>query len=1159
MQLSILRWRFNRPLFGLAILATVLVCYGQGTQALITGVVRDPSGAVVPGTVVRATNTATNVFVQTVTNASGIYTLDFMLPGQYTITAEKNGFKRFERSGVTVRVSDRLSLDILLEMGQITERVVVQAGAPLLETASASLGTVVDNRRIAELPLMHGNPLMLQLMAPGLTFNGNVAWTRPFDSAASESSFNGAQLKSTEYLLDGVPDTYQRASAYTPSVEFVQEYKVETATYDASQGHSGGAWVNLSLKSGTNQLHGSVYDYLQNPVLNANQFFNNKAGVPKPWSYWNRWGGAAGGPIQKNKLFWFFGYEGIRDAQIENSVALTVPTAAERTGDFSQLLALGSQYVIYDPATTTDLGNGRLSRQPFPGNIIPPGRISPIGQKFVNYYPLPNQTGGADGRNNYYYGKAEPDTYYSFSGRVDEVINDRQRLYGHFVDSNRHQGPYRYYFPGANGQNLYYKNRGGMVDYTYTLNAQTVLNVRYGYTRFLAQHFPQTEGFDLSSVGMPSYIQAATPPLAHYFPRIAPSGFQALNTESQDYTIGNIHSIYGGVSRSQGKHLLRLGADFRVYQQNAQSLSGENGTFNFGGYLNGPLDNSPSAPLGPGIAGLLLGLPSGGGLTLNDSYAASTHYCAVYLQDDWKITSKLTLNLGIRYEYEGPIVERYNRSVRGFDFVDPNPIQAAAAANYAKNPIPQVPASQFQTIGGLTYAGVNGQPRGLYGSFTHDFAPRFGLAYSINPRTVIRAGYGVFFDSVGITTQTPILTGYSQTTNIIPTLDNGVTFIASLANPFPNGFLQPTRNTAGLSTYVGNSISFFDTKPYRPYNQRWSVDVQRELSSNIMVDIAYVGSKGVHLFQGTEDTGLSSITVSKELDGIPNQYLSTSPVRDQKTIDMLTLQVPNPFYGLLPGTGLAGKTVSVSQLLRPYPQFTGMTMNTTGGYSWYHALQSRIQKRLANGFTLMGAWTWSKNMEAMYYLNAMDPVPARNISPNDRTHRFSVNGIYELPFGHGRRYGASASTAVNKLIGGWQLEGIYQYQTGQPLGFGDYIYYGDPKDIALPASQRTVDHWFNTANFERNSKNQLSYHLRTVSLLFSNLRSAPINYLDISTIKNTNLTERFILVFRAEAFNALNHTVFEAPDTTPTDSTFGQVSSAKDLPRKFQFSLAIRF
>jgi hypothetical protein len=423
----------------------------------------------------------------------------------------------------------------------------------------------------------------------------------------------------------------------------------------------------------------------------------------------------------------------------------------------------------------------------------------------------------------------------------------------------------------------------------------------------------------------------------------------------------------------------------------------------------------------------------------------------------------------------------------------------------------------------------------------------------------VRAGYGIFFDTVGITTQSPIQTGYTQDTSVVPSLDNGVTFRATLANPFPDGLLQPVGNTLGISTYLGRSITFFNPSPRRPYNQRWSLSVQRQFLRNFMLDVGYVGSRGTGLLQGTEDTGLSSITNTRQLNGTPLQYLSTSPVRDQATINRLTTQVPNPFYPLLPGTSLSGQTVSVSQLLTAYPQYTGVGVMTSNGYSWYHALQTRVEKRFSKGYTLMGSWTWSKNMEAMYFLNSMDPVPAHNISPNDRTQRFVANGIYELPFGKGRKFAAGAPRFIEKIIGGWQLEGIWQFQTGQPLGLGDFIYYGDAHNIVLPSSQRTIQRWFNTDNFERSSQRQRSSAVRTAPLLFSGLRSAPITYLDTSLIKKTKITERFSCDLRAEAINALNHAVFEAPDTSVTSSTFGMVTTAKALPRTLQFGLVVRF
>ena len=1139
------------------LLTAVPSCFGQGARGLVTGVVTDASGGMIPGASVRAVNRASNVATPTHTNGDGNYAIDFLPPGEYTIAVEKQGFKIFEQT-VLVRADDRLVLNPRLEIGALTEKVVIDASAPILDAGGGSLGTVMDNQRIQELPSFAGNPFMLEFLTAGIVFSGTSAFPnqRPFDSTAGVGSVNGSLTYSTTFQLDGVPDTVGRSSAYTPSVEFIQEYKVQTATYDASAGHSSGGWVDVALKSGTNQFHGAAYYYLQNPALNSNLFFNNKAGQPKPAYLFNREGGDIGGPIRRNHTFFFVGYERIRENTPEPAT-YTVPTAAEHAGDFSALLRLGSQYQIYDPATTTPAANGRYTREPFPGNVIPANRISSIGQKVANYYPLPNQAGAPDGTNNFLFGSGmEPDHYYSVATRLDHSINDRQRLFGRVVVSRRFDGPYRNWAPGASGNNLYYKNRGAAFDYLYTVNPHTVVDVRYGYTRFTSVHLLSTAGFDITTLGLPASLKQLMAPAA-FFPDINPSGYSALDTENGgDGTFSDIHSINGTVSRTIGKHLLRTGVDFREYLVNAHTTGYATGQYNFGGFLNGPIDNSPASPIGQGMAGLLLGILGSGNAVRNDSSASRTSYTGLFLQDDWKVTSKLTLNLGVRYEYEGPIIERYNRSVSGFDFNTTSPIAAQAMANYARAPIPQIAPSQFVVKGGLTYAGVNGQPSGLYNAPKLDFAPRVGFAYSLNKSTVLRGGYGIFFDQLGITTQSPIQTGYSQTTNIVPTLDNGVTFAATLANPFPNGLLQPVGNTLGLSTFLGNSISAFNKNPQTPYNQRWSIGVQHQLHANLVLEVSYVGSRGTHLLSGS--SAASSI-VGQAFDGIPKQYLSPLLVRDQATINQLTQTVSNPFYPLLPGTSLSSPTVSLSQLLLPYPQFTGLTVATNAGFNWYHSLQTQVQRRFSKGFTIMGSWTWSKDMEAVQFLNPADVTPSRVISPNDRTNRVAINGIYELPFGPGRMFAAGQKGIMGKLIGGWQIEAIYQHQTGDPLGFGNFIFNGDPTKIALPISQRTPSAWFNTAGFDRATADQLLDNIVYQPLRFSGVRADGISYTDLSLVKKTKINERISADIRAEAFNSLNHTVFLDPTTTPTSAAFGQVTTSMNYPRTIQFGLVIRF
>jgi hypothetical protein len=1139
-------------------LLSAMACFGQGARGAIMGVVTDDSGSLVPAATVRAVNVASNVSTTAESNSQGNYTLELLYPGDYRITASKEGFKTVERT-VTVRADDRLGLDIRLEVGAVTEKVVVEAGAPLLETETSSVGTVIDHRRIQDLPLIQGNPFMLEMLATGVIFNGNVAFTRPFDGAASTASINGSATYTVSFQLDGVADNWGRNPAYTPSVEFIQEYKVQTASYDASEGHSSSAWVDIALKSGTNQSHGSAYYYFQNPALNANLFFNNKAGQPKPDFLFNRFGGGIGGPIRKDKTFFFFGYERIRH-NLPSPAVYTVPTDQERKGDFSSLLALGSQYQIYDPATIRPAANGRYSRDPFAGNVIPSSRLSSIAQKILGFYPEPNQAGSADAGSNFNFGSGiEPDHYYSISTRADQVISDKRRFFGRVVISKRQDGPYRNWAPGASGNNLFYKNRGGAADHVYSISPNTVLNLRYGYTRFTSQHILSTAGFDMTSLGFPASLKSAISPAGYIFPRISPSNYSSLDSETPDGNFSDIHSFYGSVSRTIGMHTLKAGVDFRIYLVNNYSLGASSANYSFGStYTNGPLDNSPASARGQDLASMLLGIATGGSVDVNDSYAARTRYAGVFLQDDWKVTRKLTVNLGLRWEYEGPIVERYTRSVGGFDYDASSPIEAQVKANYAANPIPQIPASQFQVKGGLLYAGVGGVPNGLYNALNREFAPRVGFAYSFNPKTVLRAGYGIFFDQIGITTQAPIQTGYNQQTTLVPSNDNGLTFIATLANPFPSGLLKPVGNSQGLTTFLGKSISFVYPTPSAPYTQRWSIGVQRELAARLMIDVSYVGSRGTHLLSPGWSSQSTSLT-GRPLDFIPLQYLSPILTRDQATINRLTANVPNPFYPLLPGTSLSGTTVALNQLLMPYPQFTGVTAVTNDGFSWYHSLQTQVQRRFSNGFTAMGSFTWSKNMEALQFLNNADARPSRAVSPNDRPLREVVNGIYELPFGKGKRIGSSLRGVAGKLAEGWQLNVIYERQSGDPLGFGNFIFTGDASNIAYGRDQRSPDHWFNISGFDRNTADQLSFNIRYTSLRFSGVRGDGISYLNFSVVKKVKVTEKFSGDIRCEFFNALNHTVFSDPDTTPTSSTFGMVTSSAQLPRTIQFGAVMRF
>jgi len=1140
-------------LFVLAGLLTAL-CHAQGDRGLITGLVTDPSGASISGAGIRALHVATNVAVTSESNAEGNFTLNFLPTGEYTVSASKPGFKPFQRNGVQVRVNDRLTLNITLQIGDVSERMVVTAEGPLLETTSSAMSTLIDHRRLTELPTIYGNPMMLQFLASGTTWNAPLHYQAPWDtSGPGQSSVNGSKMRAIDFQVDGVSNNNKTNDvAYNPSVEFLEEFKVETLAYDASQGH-GAAWVNASLKSGTNQLHGSAYMYIQNRALNANGFFANLAGQPKGDFDYSRWQTSAGGPLRKNRTFWFAGIERIVPGSTTNRI-FTVPTPAAKNGDLSALLALGSQYQIYDPWTTTDLKNGRYSRTPFAGNVIPQSRISPIAKNVLKYYPDPNEAPSPtrEGLNNYIYKEGyNRNTWVTLSARVDHNFRDTDRLFVRFGFSDRTLNENGYDFAkGASAGNSKGVNKVGALNYTHVFGPGTVADVRYGYTRSYFGLKSMTAGFDLSTLGLPKSL--ADQVQFRQFPQFTfgSNSYTTTNVTNPYFDYAAVHSLLGSVARTQGRHLLRMGFDFRGSLTTSVNHTGEGGVFSFtGAYMNGPMDNSPTpAIVASSLGGFLLGLPSSAYVNWNASSAGSVHTTSLFFQDDWKISSRLTLNIGLRYEYESAPVERFNRAVRGFDYDVASPVEAAARAAYARAPVPELPAAQYQVKGGLTFLGADGRPHTLYEAPKRNFMPRFGFAWSVTPVTVLRGGYGIFFDQLGLTVRNFNQTGFSQATNMVSTLDSGVTFISTLANPFPNGLVPPAGARNGISTNLGRDISFQNTRLRTPYNQRWSLGLQRVLPAAFTIDMTYVGNRGTAL-----ETGRS-------LNYVPGQFLSTLPVRDQAVIDRLSRNVPNPMAGLLPGSNLNGNNTSFGRLFYAYPQFGSVGTSTNEGYSWYHSVQTRVERRFSAGYTIMGSWTWGKNMDATGFLNPFDARPERVISAQDRTHRFTMSGIFELPFGRGRRFLPNTSRLLGLAVDGWQFSGAYQFQTGEPLGLGDFIYYGDASQIVLPRGERGRLQWFNTANFETNSARQRASAVRYQSSRFAGLRAAPVNILDLSAIKKGRITERFTFEFRAEALSALNHQIFDVPNTAVTAGTFGTVTGMKGFTnRRIQFGLYLRF
>lgn len=1151
------RNRILKGVFALALCAVTLL-HAQDSRGRVVGQVLDSTGAAVPTATVLATNNATGVVVRTSTNVAGAYSLPYLLPGVYTITAEKDGFKKFSRDNIQVRVNDSVELIIEMQVGNVAESISVTAETPLLQTAEATLGQVVDERRITELPLFAGNAMDLVHLAPG-TVNGTDMRLRkaPFNNAPSQFSTVGGGNYNNDFTIDGVSNTYSDGTsprvAYSPPAMSITEFKVQTASYDASIGNTIGATVNVSTKGGTNQLHGEFHEWLRNSAFDTKNIFQNRSGQKLPVYQDNRFGNSLGGPVYipklyngKNKTFWFYSWEANLFGNPQ-SYTTTVPTEKMRTGDLSEYLALGANYQVYDPFSTATAPGGRFSRTPIPGNIIPVSRLDRVAQNMMKLYPAANfTTTNREIRNNFFNTNKALETYWSTIFRFDHAFSDTHRVFVRFHKDYWEEDKNRTFNNDVNGIVLNRNNKGIAIDDVYVFSPSFLMNIRYGVTY---QDFPErrvSRGFDLASLGFSSQLTGLIPRELATIPRTAVTPFQEFSAwESGDgVTASLIHNPVATFTWMKGSHNVRFGTDMRIYRENRNRFNAAvSPQYSFNStYTRGPLDSNAAPQLGGEVASFLLGVPAGS-MSIVDSTAEQSSVFGFYLQDDYKMTRKLTVNIGLRYEYDTPITERFDRAVSGFAFDQTNPISAQATANYARNPIPELPVSAFRVNGGLLFAGVNGG-RNYWKGERNNFMPRIGLAYQLDPKTVVRAGYGLFYNSIGILLTNTIVTGFSQSTPIQATLNNGLNFIATTANPFPNGLVQPPKAAGGLKTNLGQGLSFFPDKRLNPYAQRWSLGMQREMPLLFLLEATYVGNRGVRL------------NTNRNWNALPNTWLSTSPVRDQERINFLAAAFPNPFQGTDP---IYGANTSRSQILRPFPQFSDITGNDPNGYSWYHSLQVRVERRFNRGFTYQLSYTWSKSMEAVEYLNAGDFMPYEVVSGGDRTHRFTSSGIWEIPFGKGRAFGNTWHPVADFAFGGWQLGGVYQRQSGAPLGFGNRIFNGDLNNIVLPKDQRSVNQWFNVnAGFNRITAQQLASNVRTFPIRFNGVRGPNQDRWDFSLIKNFKIKERFNTQFRAETFNAWNHPNLSGPNTDPTNANFG-VITGQDATRSWQFALQVKF
>jgi hypothetical protein len=1156
-----------------ALLCAASVSSGQDFRGGITGRISDATGARIPGVTVTATSAATNVASTTTTNSDGDYAILFLNPGTYSVTAELSGFKKVVRQNLEVRVGEKLGVDLTLEVGAVAETVSVVAASPLLTTTSGSTGQTVGEKMISMIPLSDGNPFALARLAPGIAYNGDLKFSRPFDNGGTSGIVTGGAPGGNEFSLDGSPNMANgRRVAFVPPAGAVQEFKVETASFDAASGHTAGANINVTLKSGANTPTGSAYTYYRSDKLAEKDFFVLKANAPKPGLSYKRPGGTFGGPLVipglydgHDKSFFFVALEWLYDTFPE-PLYQTVPTQAMRNGDFSALLAQGIQ--IYNPLSGQLSTGTTVVRQPFDGNIISPGLISPIAQKVLSYYPLPNQPADATGQNNFFYENPRTDRFDSQSFRFDHTVTSNQRLMARYTRNSRREarsaifGEVNGVIP--TGNYLYRKNDGITIDHTWTESPSSLWEFRGGWQMFREPNVRQHEGvFDPATFGWsPSVVGLFGG--AQYFPSFSFDTISSIGDNLAGNTTHTIYSFQPTYTKIAGNHSVRAGYDLRQYRE-----FGANNNRQAGEYLNRnnaaftrPASNS-ATQLWQDVASFLTGLPTGGNIDLNATRENRQWYHAVFVQDDWKISNRLTLNLGLRYDYEGAATELQNANVRGFDPSATLSITSAAEAAYAARP-DIIPASQWHARGGVGFTSPSSP--GIWNADGNNLQPRVGFAYKLSDKTVVRGGWGLyttpFVFSNGINQM-----GYSQTTPYTATQNNGLTFQSTLANPYPAGVLQPAGNTLGPNTFLGQSLTrFMPLDIQEAQLSRYLVTVQRELPAQWLLEAGYIAGHGYHL------------TTNEELNAIPAQYLTSSPVRDDATITYLATQVPNPFAGLLP-TGSNGAFVARSQLLRPYPQFNNVPTYGSDGTSQYDSFQTKIEKRYSHGYSIIGTYTWSHFTEQVFRLNPTDPGFEKRLARDDVPHRITTSIVYELPFGRGKRWASNASGFVNGLVGGWSVNAFGQYQSGRPLDFeGRNIYFsGDLNSLKAHYTDNSDVPVFDLSGFyfhdaavqtngvddpvkqRADTRIRLANNLRYFPSRVDGIRSPFLKLWDISIVKQVPLGGRVRAQFNVEFLNAFNVVVFNDAGTDPTRAEFGKVTSQNNLPRDIQLAAKIVF
>ena len=1144
------------------LLAQGIPGWGQETRAILGGTVSDPQGSAVPAAKIEIRNLETNVVTSTQTNGSGTYTAPPINPGTYSVTVTAAGFKVAVKSNLELRSSDRKAVDFGLQIGAATETVSVTAEAPLLDNVTASRSSTINQSLVEAVPTYAKNVFQLTRYTAGASGGTTV---RPFDGGDNGVSILGGN--NNEVLLNGSPNTYREttgaANTISPPPDAVGEVKIITNVYDAELGRTGGGVVSVSIKSGTNQYHGSVSWLMRNPALNANTFEANATGAPNASFRMNEPGVELDGPFTipklyngKNRTFFTFAEDIYRDNRPTGNT-LTSPTLLERSGDFSRTYVSGTSgaaIAIYDPLTTLQSAAGAYTRTPFAGSVIPPSRINPIAANLAKFYLTPNQIAARTQPNVGVYPNYDHEPFNSYIFRFDHKLSEKQNFFINFMRDLRGQtngggaGLPAFQAQGtefaSNSFSHYRGNIAGGITLTSVLSPSMVNTARTSWNRHVFGISYYAIGYDPAKLGFPSSLSKQIQTVA--FPQISVANYFTLGGGNSTLNYSNNFVVGDTLTKTVGKHTWKFGGEFRNLMNNQSSPPASFVVNASAGFTQAnPL--VANAQSGDAMASFLLGYPSSVSSSFNSFPAQGQHYFSGFAQDDWRIARKLTLNLGGRWEYESPITDRFDQAITGFDS---STVSRVGSANG--------PAIK----GGLLFA--SNSNRLPYKRDLNNFAPRVGLAYQVMEKMVIRSGWGITYTPTADIAPT---TGFSYATapatsvsaaGIEPLVTPGCSGAncGMLANPFPTGILAPPGRSLGLLTNVGQGVSFISPTRVMPYSHTVSFGVQYQLPFRSVIEISYNGRFGRAL---PSSYNRNSVTAA--------QYL-------QYGAALTGTSVANPYANLLPGTGLNGATITLQQSLLPYTQFTGVTeSNMSLGSSKYQSFVFQFEKRLSRGLSVMMNGTLGKSTTYNSYLNNGLDAPGQFITRDGGTPPH----VFNLVFTYTENLFNKQSRLVKTILNGWQVSGYSQWISGGLLNVGGAYATG----INPTLGERTFKRWFNTCTLNQNTNLrqncvsdsepvawliQKPFTLNTEPVpQWSDFRGRAVPEVSLSFFKRFVIKERIGFELRMDANNATNQATFGAPNTTATSSLFGVTTLQQGFsyssigPRQIQLGAKINF